>query len=238
MVWSVLKRKCGCSCPTRASSRACTSCISRRVARQAWYKPATIAYTSTLNVHHIVMPSHTPLKNVCGVRHNPTAHFRPRSKPAHATAVTTAMGTCVAMSAAGRRIRTAHAAKAHTGAVKSAQHHHPVNCQARIQLQDLGSELPAVWKCIWIANRSATAVQAPQTINARFMSLIVAWYDPLDRTGRASWSESCELHKVVTRRLYAGLSRALRLSAGRFIHATTDAQCARTRGRRRPSVGS
>src|SRR5258705_5424031 len=94
------------------------------------------------------------------------------------------MGTCAAMSAAGRGIRTADAAKAHTGAVKSAQHHHPVNCQARIQLHDLGSELPADWKCIWIANSSATAVHSLQTSNARFISPIVAWYDPLDRTGR------------------------------------------------------
>src|SRR5207247_10570200 len=80
---------------------------------------------------------------------------------------------------------------------------------------------------------SDLAVQAPHTINARFISLIVAWYDALDRTGRASWSESCELHKAVTRRLYAASCGALRLSAGRFIHATTAAQRARTCGRRR-----
>jgi len=107
-----------------------------------------MAYTSTLNVHQIAMPSPTPERNVCGVRHNPRAHFRPPSKPAHATAVKRAMGTCAAMTSTGRRMRTAQAAKAHTGAVNSAQLHHPVNCHARIQPQGCGSSPGVVWKCI------------------------------------------------------------------------------------------
>src|SRR6266540_5477704 len=124
------------------------------------------------------MPSHTPVTNVCGVRHRPSAHFSPPSKPAHATAVSTAIGTWVAMTSAGRRIRTAHAENAHTGAVNNAHVHHPESCHARIQPHGRASALPVVWKCIWMANSTATADQAPNTINARLMSLIVAWYEP------------------------------------------------------------
>ena len=99
----------------------------------------------------------------------------------------TATGTCAAMSSAGRRIRrTAHAANAHTGAVNSAHVHHPVNCHARIQPQGRGWVSDVVWKCIWMENNSATADHAPKTINARFISLIVAWYGtPARRAGRS-----------------------------------------------------
>ena len=61
---------------------------------------------------------------------------------------------------------------------------------------------------------SATADQAPKTISARFMSLIVAWYETDGRGVGASWSESCEFHTAVTLRLYAGSVGALRLVPG------------------------
>ena len=71
-------------------------------------------------------------------------------------------------------MRTAQAAKAHTGAVNSAQVHHPENCHAKIQPQGRGSAPGEAWKCIWIEKSNATADQAPQTIKTRFMSPIVA----------------------------------------------------------------
>src|SRR6267154_1621028 len=157
------------------------------------------------------MPSVTPLKNVWGVCHRPSIDFSPPSNPAHAHATATATGTCVAMSASGRRIRTAHAAKAHTGAVNNAHDHQPVNCHARIQLQECGSALLIVWKCIWIANRSANADQATNTMSARFMCRMVASYEKPGGDGRPRRSEMCEFHMAVTCRLFARRSAALRL---------------------------
>src|SRR5256885_15159527 len=63
-------------------------------------------------------------------------------------------------------------------------------------------------------NSNATADQAPNTMNARFMSLIVAWYETDGRGVGASWSESCEFHTAVALRLYAGSGGALRLLSG------------------------
>src|SRR6266511_3779714 len=160
------------------------------------------------------MPSHIPVKNVCGVRHRPSAHFSPPSNPAHATAISTAMGRWTAMTSAGRRIRTAHAENAHTGAVNNAHVHHPVNCHAKIQPHGRDSAPGDVWKCIWMENSTATADQAPNTINARFMSLIVAWYEAGDWPVGARWSESCELHTVATGRLWAGSPGAARFLTG------------------------
>src|SRR5260221_6693272 len=48
------------------------------------------------------------------------------------------------------------------------------------------------------------------------MSLIVAWYETVGRGVGASWSESCEFHTAVTRRLYAGCVRVLRLLPGGY----------------------
>ena len=86
-----------------------------------------------------------PVRNVCGARYRPSAHFAPPSNAAHNTAVATAMGKCAAINCAGRRIRTAQAENAQTGGVNTAQLHHPVSCQARIQLHVRGSALLLVW---------------------------------------------------------------------------------------------
>src|SRR5437763_13737244 len=98
-----------------------------------------------------------PVRKVCGTRYRPSAHFAPPSTAAHETAIAIATGKCAAINGAGRRIRTAQAENAQTGGVNTAQHHQPVSCQARIQLQPPATVLLVVWQCTWIENSSATA---------------------------------------------------------------------------------
>src|SRR5262245_5425765 len=80
-----------------------------------------------------------PVMKVCGVRYSPSAHFTAPSNAAHATPISRAMGKCAAMMVTGRRMRTAHAAKAQTGAVNTAQLHQPLSCHAMIHPQGRGA---------------------------------------------------------------------------------------------------